>query len=168
MRVRAATVHDVGVLQQLVRELAEYEDLLETVESTEDSLREALFGESPSAEALIAEADDSPAGFALFFQSYSTFLGRPKLYLEDLYVRKPFRGQGIGRALLRAVCQIARDRKFGKVEWVVLDWNTSAIEFYNSLGAEILDEWRTVSLGETAMERLAQGAKDSPTSRRPQ
>lgn len=139
--IEPARIEDVPLLLSLIRELAEYEKLSHEVVATEEGLRETLFGDRPYAEAVIARVDGEPAGFALFFPNYSTFLGKPGLYLEDLFVRPAFRGRGIGRKLLSHITRIARDRGYGRVEWAVLDWNEPAIAFYRKLGAVPKDAW---------------------------
>ncbi|MEX1096627.1 MAG: GNAT family N-acetyltransferase [Planctomycetales bacterium] len=153
--LRAAIPADVPVVLALIRELAEYERLPHEVAATEESLRETLFGARPSAEALLAEADGEVAGFAVFFHNYSTFVGRPGLYLEDLYVRPQFRRRGIGRAFFRALARLAVERGGGRLEWSVLDWNEPAIAFYRSLGATPMSDWTVQRLAGTALEALA-------------
>jgi GNAT superfamily N-acetyltransferase len=138
----------------MIRELAEFERLLDAVTATEPDLHEALFGSAPAAEALVAEGPDGPAGFALFFTTYSTFVGRPGIYVEDLYVRPSARGQGHGRRLMRQVVRLARERGCGRVEWAALVWNEPAIRFYRSLGARAMEEWRLFRLGRQGIERL--------------
>lgn len=140
--IRTATPDDCGQILQFVRALAEYEKLLHKVVATEEILQKHLFGDHPTAEVIIGEADGSPVGFALFFQNFSTFLGQPGIYLEDLFVSPAQRGKGYGKALLACLAQIAIDRQCGRLEWSVLDWNTPAIEFYQSLGAETMDGWK--------------------------
>jgi GNAT superfamily N-acetyltransferase len=152
--IRAARESDAGALIAMIRELAEYERLLSAVVATEDSLRQSLFGELPCAEAIIAESGGRPAGFALYFSTFSTFVGRRGLYLEDLYVRPEFRRLGIGCALLRCVAAVAIERDCGRMEWSVLDWNEPAIEFYRSLGAVPLAEWTTFRLDAEALRRV--------------
>jgi len=141
MRILPATERDVPVLLELIRGLADYERLRDQCVATEDQLRKTLFGENPAAEALLAFVDERPVGFALFFTNYSTFLAKPGIYLEDLFVRPDARGQGIGKALLVKIAQIAAERGCGRVEWSVLDWNEPAIRFYQSLGAVAMSEW---------------------------
>ncbi|MFA5940286.1 MAG: GNAT family N-acetyltransferase [Sinimarinibacterium sp.] len=141
VEIRAATATDVPVLLELVRALAEYEKLLDEVVATEEALRETLFGERRYAEAIIAWQDDRALGFALYFHNYSTFLAKPGIYLEDLFVRPEHRGSGLGRKLLAAVAGIAVERGCGRLEWAVLDWNAPAIAFYARLGARPLKEW---------------------------
>jgi GNAT superfamily N-acetyltransferase len=152
--IRAATPDDVPAILALIRELAEYERMSPAVVASEASLREALFSERPAAEALVADIDAVPVGFALFFHNFSTFLSRRGLYLEDLYVRPPYRRQGIGRMLLRRLAAIAVERRCGRLEWSVLDWNQSAWRFYESLGAEPLGEWTTFRLTGDPLDRL--------------
>ncbi|TVS09661.1 MAG: GNAT family N-acetyltransferase [Wenzhouxiangella sp.] len=139
--LRSARPGDETQILDLIRELAEYERLAHEVTATPELLAEHLFGDGAVAEAVIAEREGEALGFALFFRNFSTFLGRPGLYLEDLYVREPHRGQGIGRALLGHVADLARERGYGRMEWSVLDWNQPAIDFYRSLGAEAMSEW---------------------------
>jgi GNAT superfamily N-acetyltransferase len=141
IRVRAATAADVPALLGFIRELASYERLAEQVVASEADLQAALFGPRPAAEAVLADLGDSPAGFALFFQSYSTFLGRPGIYLEDLFVRPGCRRRGVGRALFGHLARLAVERGCGRFEWSVLDWNAPAIGFYRSLGALPLSDW---------------------------
>lgn len=153
--IRPATPADVPLILTLIRELAAYEKLEHEVVATEAGLADALFGARPVAEALIADVDGEPAAYALFFPNFSTFLGKPGLYLEDLYVRPAFRGRGIGRALLRHLAGIAVARGWGRMDWAVLDWNAPAIGFYERMGARILPDWRTCRLTGEALERLA-------------
>jgi GNAT superfamily N-acetyltransferase len=156
-RIDKATEADVPLILMMIRRLAEYERLLDSVAATEEQLREVLFGPHPAAEVLIGYADEMPAGFAVFFQNFSTFLGRPGLYLEDLYVLPEWRRQGLGRRLLAHLAAIAVSRNYGRLEWAVLDWNKSAIDFYRGLGAQAMDEWTVFRLTGPALERLAQG-----------
>lgn len=153
--LRPARPDDVATILGLVRGLAEYEKLLHEVEADERRLADSLFGERPHAEVVIAEADGEAAGFALFFHKYSTFLGRPGIYLEDLFVLPRFRGRGIGRALMVHVAKLAVERGCGRFEWSVLDWNTPAIGFYRSLGAVGMDEWTVQRVSGEALRRLA-------------
>jgi GNAT superfamily N-acetyltransferase len=155
--IREATESDVPLILQFIRDLAEYERLAERVVTNEDMLRRTLFGNPRFAEVLIAEDDGQPAGFALFFHNYSTFLGQPGIYLEDLFVRQEMRGRGYGKALLARLARIARERGCGRVEWAVLDWNAPSIAFYRSIGAVSLDDWKIMRLTGGAMESLAQG-----------
>jgi GNAT superfamily N-acetyltransferase len=152
--LRFATPSDVPLLIELIRELAEFENLLDQVRVDAASLGEQLFGSRPMAEAIIAELSGKPVGFAVFFHNFSTFLGRAGLYLEDLYVRPHARRKGVGRALITFVAKIAVERKCGRFEWSVLDWNSRAIEFYRSLGAIPMDEWTVQRVTGAALERL--------------
>ncbi|GEP45225.1 GNAT family N-acetyltransferase [Brevifollis gellanilyticus] len=153
---RPATEADVPVLLQLIRDLADYEKLTDEVVATEDSLRHTLFGSSKYAEALIGSVDDVPAGMAIFFHNYSTFLARPGLYLEDLYVQPAARGCGLGKALITAVAKVAHERGCGRYEWTVLDWNQPAIDFYHRLGAEMKSDWRIMRVTGDALQRMAE------------
>ena len=155
LSIRPATVDDVPLIAQLIRELAEYERLADAAVATETDLRGQLFGERPAAEVLIAEADGQPAGFALFFHTFSTFLGKRGLYLEDLFVRPAFRSLGLGRHLMAALARIAVKRDCGRFEWSVLDWNAPAIGFYRALGATGMDEWTVQRLEGDALRALA-------------
>jgi len=155
VRLRTATPEDTPVILQLIRELADYEHLAHEVVTDERELGENLFGGRRVAEVLLAERDADAAGFALFFHNFSTFLGRPGIYLEDLFVRPAHRGAGIGRALLAAVGRIARQRGCGRVEWSVLNWNEPAIGFYRSLGARPMDEWTVYRVDGGGIEELA-------------
>jgi GNAT superfamily N-acetyltransferase len=154
-QIRPATLADVPLILRLVRELAEFEREPDAVEATEDMLERALFGERPAAEAVIAELDGAPVGFALFFQNFSTWTGRPGIYLEDLYVTPAARGSGTGTALLRHLAGIALDRGCGRFEWAVLDWNEPAINFYRAMGAVGMDEWRVQRVAGDALVKLA-------------
>ena len=154
--IRSARPDDVREIHRLIRALAEYEKLAHEVVGTEGALRETLFGARPAAEVLLAEEQGRPIGLALFFQNYSTFLARPGLYLEDLFVEPGWRGKGIGKALLAAVAKLAVQRGCGRFEWAVLDWNTPAIEFYRALGARPLDDWTVFRLTGEALRKLAQ------------
>ena len=153
--IRPANADDVPLIAQLIRDLAEYERLADAAVATDDGLREQLFGERPAAEVLIAEADGEPAGFALFFHTFSTFLGKRGLYLEDLFVRPAFRGLGLGKHLMAALARIAVKRGCGRFEWSVLDWNAPAIGFYRALGATAIDEWTVHRLEGDALHALA-------------
>lgn len=145
-QLRAASIDDVPLILQFIRELAEYERLLDDVVATEEMLRETLFGKHPAAEVIICQEGETPAGFALFFHNFSTFKGRPGIYLEDLYVRPAFRGKGYGKQLLAALAKLAVERNCARLEWAVLDWNTPSIEFYKSLGAVPMDDWTVFRL----------------------
>jgi GNAT superfamily N-acetyltransferase len=156
-RVRQASEGDVSLILSFIRELAEYEKLSHEVVATEDGLRESLFGGRRYAEVLIVEHDGAPAGFALFFHNFSTFLGKPGIYLEDLYVRPGFRGRGLGKELLINLARLAKERGCGRLEWWVLDWNDSSIGFYRELGAIPMDDWTVYRVSEMALEDLAAG-----------
>lgn len=158
IRIERATERDVPVVLQMIRDLAEYERMADQVVATEASLREALFTGRPDAEVLLAYADDRPAGFALFFHNFSTFVGRRGLYLEDLFVKPEFRGAGIGKRLLVELARIALERNCGRFEWSVLDWNEPAIGFYKKLGAVPLEEWTIFRVSGDALTRLAASA----------
>jgi GNAT superfamily N-acetyltransferase len=159
LSIRPATANDVGLLRTLIRELAEYERSLDQVVVTEADLIRDGFGERPRFRALIAEWNGQAAGYALFFDFYSTWEGRAGLFLEDLFVRPQLRGRGIGGALLARVARIATDENCYGVRWEVLDWNVSSIEFYRSLGATFLDQWKAVRLSNDALRRLAEKAE---------
>jgi GNAT superfamily N-acetyltransferase len=156
LSIRAATVNDVALLKALILELAEYERERQLVMITEADLARDGFGPQPKFRALIAEWDRQTAGYALFFGFYSTWEGRPGLFLEDLFVREIFRGKGIGRTLLANVAGIAQRENCYGVRWEVLDWNQPAIEFYKRLGAAFLDQWKSVLLTGEALERAAE------------
>lgn len=155
LRIDGAAADDVPLILDFIKGLAEYERLAREVEATEELLREALFGERPAAEVLIARLGGEPVGFALFFHNFSTFTGRRGIYLEDLFVRPEARGRGVGRALLARLARLARERECGRLEWAVLDWNEPAIRFYRSLGARPMDEWTVFRLAGDALARLA-------------
>ncbi len=159
LSIRPATIDDVPLIRQLIVELAEYEKLAHAAVATGDDLRAQLFGERPAAEVLIGEVDGEPAGFALFFHTFSTFLGKRGLYLEDLYVRPAYRGAGLGRHLMAALARIAVQRDCGRFEWSVLDWNQPAIDFYRRLGATGMDEWTVQWLEGAALHALAARAE---------
>jgi GNAT superfamily N-acetyltransferase len=155
-RIRLAGRSDVSTILALIRELAEYERAPDEVVTTEDQLRENLFGAHPAAEVLIGEEAGEPVSFALFFHNFSTWMGRRGLYLEDLFVRPAVRGRGYGRALLVRLAQLARERECGRMEWAVLDWNEPAIQFYRKLGARPNEEWTIFRLTRDGIARLAQ------------
>ena len=153
--ITPATEDDVPLILSLIRELAEYEKLSHEVCATEEQLRETLFSKRSVAEIVIASLDDRPAGFAVFFPNYSTFLGRPGLYLEDLFIRPESRGFGLGRLLIEYLARLAVDRGWGRLEWRVLDWNEPSIAFYKKLGAEPLDDWTVFRVTGDALQKLA-------------
>jgi GNAT superfamily N-acetyltransferase len=153
--IRPAEPGDIGLLFSLIAELAKYERAAGRVAGTEELLREALFGERPVAEAVIAEVDAAPAGFALFFTTFSTWLCRPGIWLEDLYVRPESRRGGVGRAMLGHLAQLAVQRGCGRLEWSALDWNSPALTFYDSLGAQRLSDWEGFRLEGAALGDLA-------------
>jgi len=155
MEIRQATEADVPLTLRFIRDLAIYEKLEHKVVATEAGLRQTLFANPRFAEVVFAVEDGVEAGFALFFHNYSTFLGAPGIYLEDLFVKPEFRGRGLGKALLAHLAKLAKERGCGRVEWAVLDWNTPSINFYKSLGAISLDDWRIFRLTGEAMEKLA-------------
>jgi GNAT superfamily N-acetyltransferase len=157
MNIRNAAESDIPLILTLIRALAVYEKLEHKCVATEDLLRETLFGARPYAETIIAEDDDGkPVGFALFFHNFSTFLARPGIYLEDLFVVPEARGKGYGKALLARLAAIANERKCGRLEWSVLDWNEPSIRFYKSLGAVPLDDWTMFRVTDGALDALAE------------
>lgn len=153
--IRTAVAADIPTILALIRELAEYEKLTHEVVASEDSLREALFGERRTAEVLLGELDGSAIGYAVFFHNFSTFLGRPGIYLEDIYIKPECRGRGFGEAMFRRLGQIAVERRCNRLEWVVLDWNESAIGFYRKLGARPMDEWTVFRITGQPLRDLA-------------
>ena len=157
LSIRPATIDDVPLIRALIGELAEYERLADAAVATDADLRAQLFGPAPAAEVLIGEVDGEPAGFALFFHNFSTFLGKRGLYLEDLFVRPAARGVGLGKHLMAALARIAVQRDCGRFEWSVLDWNAPAIGFYRRLGAVSMDEWTVQRVSGDALRRLAAG-----------
>ena len=154
--IRSTTAADVPIILELIRALATYERAPNEVTATEEGLMEVLFGDKPAAEVLLAFENAAPVGFAVFFHNFSTWLGRPGLYLEDLFVKPEHRGKGYGRALLVHLAKIARERGCGRMEWAVLNWNEPAIEFYKKLGAGPLDEWKIFRLKRDGIARLAE------------
>jgi len=156
--IRPATAADVPIILELIRALATYERAPNEVTATEDGLNKVLFGEKPAAEVLLAFENETAVGFALFFQNFSTWLGRPGLYLEDLFVRPEDRGKGYGRALLIHLAKIAREHGCGRMEWAVLDWNEPAIQFYRKLGAKPMDDWTVFRLTRDGIAKLADAA----------
>ncbi len=179
IRIRPATPDDVPLILQLIRDLAEYEREPMAAVATSELVRQHLFGDSlaghahlngaarrgPVAECLIGEIDGTPQGFAVFFHNFSTWLGRPGLYLEDLFVRPASRGCGLGKALLVELAKIAATRGCGRMEWAVLDWNTPAIDFYKALGARPMDEWTTYRMDGAAIQNLAQSGPSGASRR---
>ena len=155
LRIEKAGEGDVPLILSFIKELAEYERMSDDVVATEELLRASLFGERAMAEVVIAYRDERAVGFALFFHNFSTFLGRPGIYLEDLYVQPQARGKGVGRSLLAHLARLAKERGCGRLEWAVLDWNEPAIRFYQSLGARPMDEWTVFRLTGEALDRLA-------------
>ncbi|TWU29932.1 GNAT family N-acetyltransferase [Bythopirellula polymerisocia] len=155
LHIRPGVAGDAELIYTLISELAEYEKLSHEVVATPDSLRESIFSPNSASEVLIAELDDQPVGFALFFTTYSTFLAKEGIYLEDVYVRPAFRGRGVGKQLLAEVARITVQRGGGRFEWSVLDWNTPAIEFYDSLGAKPQGEWIRYRIVGNELEALA-------------
>jgi GNAT superfamily N-acetyltransferase len=158
LSIRPATLADLPLIAQFIRDLAEYERLAHEVRFDEAGLGERLFGARPYAEVLIGEIDTSPQGFALFFHNFSTFEGKPGIYLEDLFVRPDARGSGLGKALLAALAQLAVERDCARLEWAVLDWNEPSIGFYKALGARPMDEWTVFRMDGEALQRLVDAA----------
>jgi GNAT superfamily N-acetyltransferase len=163
-QIRPAQVEDVPIILELIRDLATYERAPDEVTATEEQLVDVLFGERPAAEVLLAFEGKSPVGFAVYFYNFSTWLGRPGLYLEDLFVNPDKRGKGYGRALLVELAKIARDRGCGRMEWAVLDWNEPAIRFYRALGAKPMDEWTVFRLTPEEIAKLADAADTAATT----
>jgi GNAT superfamily N-acetyltransferase len=155
IEIRVATEDDVPLILALIKELAEYERLSHEVVATEEMLRDSLFGERRVAEVLIGHHEGEPVGFALFFHNFSTFLGKPGIYLEDLYVRQGCRGMGFGRALLARLAKLARERGCGRLEWWVLDWNEPAIRLYKAIGAVPMEDWTVYRVTVEALDELA-------------
>ena len=154
-KIRYATENDLGLILEFIKGLAEYEKMLELVDATEEILRESLFKEK-HAEVIIGEYKNEPAGFALFFHNFSTFVGRPGLYLEDLFVKPQYRGKGIGTIMLSFLAKIAVDRRCGRFEWWCLDWNEPSIEFYKKMGAIAMDEWTVFRVDDQSLVDLAE------------
>ena len=155
LSIRPATPADLPLIAQFIRDLADYEKLAHEVRFDEAKLGEKLFGQRPSAEVVIGEIDGVPQGFALFFHNFSTFEGRPGLYLEDLFVRPEARGSGLGKALLAHLAKLCTERDCARLEWSVLDWNAPSIGFYKSLGARMMDEWTVMRVDGEALAKLA-------------
>jgi len=160
--LRPATIDDVPQILAFIAELAEFEQLAHAAVATESLLADQLFGLRPAAEVVMAEVDGAPAGFALFFHTFSTFLGRRGLYLEDLFVRPAFRNGGLGRQLMGHLAKLAVERGCGRFEWSVLDWNESAVRFYRSLGASGMEGWTVQRVEGAALHALAASAKEVP------
>jgi GNAT superfamily N-acetyltransferase len=164
LNIRPAEKSDIRSILSFIKELGEYERLAHEIVATEEVLSETLFGDRRFAEVVFALYDGQPVGYALFFHSFSTFLGRPGIYLEDLYVRPAMRGRGIGKALLVYLAQLAAERKCGRLEWAVLNWNEPSIAFYRSLGARPMDEWTVYRLTGDSLKRLAEGVRGGTPS----
>jgi len=162
LSIRPATRADIGLIAELIRALADYEKLADQVRFDEAVLGEKLFGARPYAEVLIGELDGTPHGFALFFHNFSTFEGKPGIYLEDLFVRPEARGSGLGKALLSHLAALAIERDCARLEWWVLDWNEPSIGFYKALGARFMDEWTVMRVDGAALAQLGAGAANSP------
>jgi len=153
--IRDAIISDVPIILNLIKGLAEYEKLSHEVVATEDGLRDTLFGKNPKAEVIFGVYKNEPVAFALFFHNFSTFLGKPGIYLEDLFVIPEMRSKGFGKVMLSFLSKLATDRKCGRLEWSVLDWNEPALKFYKSIGSRKMDEWTTQRLDGDALEKLA-------------
>ena len=162
--IRKATAADAAQILEFIRALAAFERAPDAVTATEEGLIRDGFGPNPFYRCLIADCDGQPAGFAFYFFNYSTWVGRPGIYVEDLFVLPQFRRQGIGRELLKQIAAIAVENGCQRLQWEVLDWNTPAIDFYRAIGAEFLDEWRNVRLSGEALERLAGGGADDASA----
>jgi GNAT superfamily N-acetyltransferase len=152
--IREGTLSDIPIILTFIKELAEYEKMSDDVVANEKLIKEHLFGEKKSAEVVIAYYQNKPVGFALYFYNFSTFLGRPGLYLEDLYVRKQMRGNGFGKALLKHLAKIANQKNCGRMEWAVLNWNEPSIQFYKSLGAEPMNDWTVYRVTGESLQEL--------------
>ena len=161
LSIRPATPADLSLIAQLIRDLADYEKLLHEVRFDEAVLGQKLFGPRPYAEVVIGEIDGAPQGFALFFHNFSTFEGKPGIYLEDLFVRPEARGSGLGKALLSHLAMLAVERDCARLEWSVLDWNSPAIGFYQKLGARLMDEWTVMRVDGTALQQLGAAGRAS-------
>jgi GNAT superfamily N-acetyltransferase len=153
LELREATIADVPVLLAFFRSMAAFEKL--TVSATEESIRDALFGDAPAARALLAFVENKPIAYAMYFFTFSTMIGKRGLWLEDLFIDPPFRGKGIGQALMGHLAKVGAENQCGRFEWIVLDWNESAIRFYQRLGATLLTDWRICRLDEAQMSRVA-------------
>ena len=159
--IKPATIDDVSLILSFIKELAEYEKLAHEVVATEDILKETLFGDKAHAEVIIGYLNNLPTSFALYFHNFSTFLGRPGIYLEDLFVKQSVRGKGIGQKMLAYLAHLAKSRKCGRLEWWVLDWNETAINFYKRLGAKPMDEWTVFRVTDQALDDLAAAYKEA-------
>ncbi len=155
LTIRPASEKDIPVLLSFIKKIAAYEKLSNEVKTTESDLKNSLFGEKPSAEAVIAALQNKPVGFAVYFHNFSTFMGKPGLYLEDLYVDEEHRGRGFGKAMLLYLARLAKDRNCARFEWSVLDWNEPAIRFYKNLGAAPMNEWTVFRVAGDALDKLA-------------
>jgi len=160
IKIRSAEIKDSKIILQLIKELSVYEKLSHTVINSEESIKENLFGKKKYAEALIAEYENQPVGFALFFHNYSTFVGKPGIYLEDLFVQPEMRGRGVGKKLFLELIKLTKERNCGRVEWSVLNWNIPAIDFYKSMGAIPMDEWTVYRLTEDKIDELTSNKND--------
>jgi GNAT superfamily N-acetyltransferase len=165
IQIRPATPADVPLILTFIRELAEYEKLADRVVATDRDIHAALFGERPVAEAIIGSLDGESVGYALFFPTFSTFLGKPGLYLEDVYVRPAARGSGVGRKLLEHLARIAVERGWGRFEWSVLDWNEPSIAFYKKMGATPMDEWTVFRVSGEGLLKLAYSIQPPPITK---
>lgn len=152
--IRPAVRADAALILEFIRSLAEYERLAHEVEATPERIEATLFANPPAAQCVLAFAGGEPAGFAIYFHNFSTFLSKPGLYLEDLFVKPAYRGRGIGRGLLRHLAGVARERGCGRMEWAVLDWNTPAINFYQSIGARLMNDWKICRIAGAALENF--------------
>jgi GNAT superfamily N-acetyltransferase len=156
LTLRRADANDCALILSFIRDLASYEQLMTEFQATEEKLHATLFAEKPCAECLLAFVDEAPAAFAIFHANYSTFLAKPGLYVEDLFVKPAFRKRGVGRALLAHIAKLANERGCGRVEWTVLDWNEPAIDFYKTFGAAPLEDWRLCRLSGPALAKFAE------------
>lgn len=163
--IKPATIEDVPLILSFIKELAEYEKLLHEVVATENILKETLFGNQAHAEVIMGYLDGVPVSFALYFHNFSTFLGRPGIYLEDLFVKPEARGNGIGQKMLAYLAHLAKSRKCGRLEWAVLDWNETAIGFYKRMGAKAMDEWTVYRVTDQALDNLAAEWKESQSGK---
>lgn len=153
--IRKATISDSQTILDFIKELATYEKLEDRVVATIDNIKETFFCDNPKVEAIILDVHNQPAGFAVFFHNYSTFLSKHGIYIEDIYVREAYRGCGYGKALLQRICMLAKERDCGRVEWWCLDWNKSAIDFYLTLGAEAMSDWTVYRLDKEKINEMA-------------